>query len=80
MSNQPLSLSTADVQYDDDYTLDQGTETGLSQGTLTNSYSTWYTVDASTEDTRQVFHWITLPSWLEAGLYYSSFYYKAVQQ
>jgi hypothetical protein len=73
-------LSSADVQYDDDQTLDEGTETGKSQGTLTTSFVNWYSVSASTNSQVQTYHWITVPSDQYAGSYTSTFTYQCVQQ
>jgi hypothetical protein len=48
--------------------------------TLTTSYVTWYSVSANTADTRQCYHWISIPAGKVAGSYTSTFSYQAVQQ
>lgn len=54
------------------------TTTGAS--TLTTSYVTWYSVPAYTADTRECYHWISIPSGQTGGGYTSTFYYQAVGQ
>lgn len=73
-------LSSADVQYDDDGTLDEGSETGKPQGTLTITYETWYSVTAHNSSVIQCYHWITVPSGQSGGSYTSIFYYQLVAQ
>jgi|GEM_PF-6044347 hypothetical protein len=73
-------MSNADVPYDDDQTLDEGSETGKAQATLSTSYTTWYSVNASTSSTVECYNWITIPSGQEAGSYTSTFYYQAIAQ
>ena len=75
-----LTLANADVQYDDDDTLDEGTETGKVQDTLTTSYATWYSVSAYTADVVECYHWISIPAGQAPGDYTSTFYYQAAQQ
>jgi len=48
--------------------------------TLTTSYVTWYSVSAYTANTRQCYHWISIPAGKAAGSYTSTFSYQAVQQ
>ena len=75
------TLAVTNVKYDDDPTLGEGTETGDSEGVMATTYaaSPWYTVAASTADTHQVYHWISIPGGQKAGDYTSTFYYQAIK-
>jgi hypothetical protein len=75
-----FTLADADIQYDDDSVLDEGTETGLNQGTLTTSYVIWYPVAAYSASTQQCYHWISIPAGQMGGNYTSTFYYQAAEQ
>jgi hypothetical protein len=44
---------------------------------LMENYVVWYTVPAATDDVREVWYWINIPSEQPAGSYTSTFYYKA---
>lgn len=78
-----LTLVNADVQYDDDATLDQVSETGLTQGTLGTNYQAspgWTTISAPAGGaavSKNVYHWITVPTGQYAGNYISTLTYKA---
>ena len=74
------TMAISNVKYDDDNTLNEGTETGLAEGTLTASYVTWYSVPAYTADTHECYHWISVPGGQAGGNYNSTFYYQAVKQ
>lgn len=75
------TLAVTRVKYDDDSTLGEGTETGDPEGVMATTYdaSPWYTVLASTADTHQVYHWISIPGGQVAGDYTSTFYYQAIK-
>ena len=75
------TLLVTNVKYDDDPNLGEGAETGDPQGAMATSYgmSPWYTVAASTADTHQVYHWISIPGGRSAGAYTSTFYYQAIK-
>jgi hypothetical protein len=73
------TISISNVKYDDDATLNEGTETGLAEGSLSGSYATWYSVPANTENITQVYYWISIPGGQVAGDYNSTFYYQAIK-
>ncbi|MFC1998885.1 hypothetical protein ACFLVR_04510 [Chloroflexota bacterium] len=78
-------LSAADIQYDDDQTLDETpTETGKSQSggnaRLTTTYWNWYSVASYTSSIVETYHWITVPATVEADTYSSTFSYQCVAQ
>lgn len=47
--------------------------------TMQTTYVTWYTAPARTGDTRQCYHWISIPAGQPPGAYISTFYYQATQ-
>jgi thermitase len=72
------TLAVSNVEYDDDNTLDEVSETGLTQGAMATTYGTaWDTVTAGTGAIIQVYHWLSIPTGQAAGSYNSTFYYQA---
>jgi hypothetical protein len=75
------TIAVTNVKYDDDNSPNQGGgDTGESEGSLTTSYATWYSVSAYTADNTECFHWISIPTPQAAGDYTSTFTYQAIKQ
>ena len=76
----PSIINIGNVKYDDDITLNEGTETGLAEGSLSETYATWYSVPVQSGDhITQVYHWISTLGGQAAGNYTSTFYYRAIK-
>lgn len=78
------TLSVSNVKYDDDGTLGEGgSETDWAEGTLSTGYQAspgWGTITAPAggpAETKDVYHWLSVPSGQYAGSYTSTFTYKA---